>query len=109
MADGSNDRRQTDPILVAINRLNDNLENKHVENIDRMDAMEADIKKVLAGFPGADPDGHRRAHEAMIHKAEERAKFWAELRIKLAEKGLWAVLCVVGAAVWWYLKERVKG
>ncbi|MFJ9533326.1 hypothetical protein [Herbaspirillum sp. NPDC101396] len=55
-----------------------------------------------------DAEAHRKYHEALIHKAEERTRFYAELRVKLAEKGIWAVVVFVSAALFWYIKEGPK-
>jgi len=44
----------------------------------------------------------------MIQKAEERAEFWRELRIKLVERGLWAAMTAVAAAAFWYLKREFQ-
>lgn len=45
-------------------------------------------------FPSGDPNGHRRFHEAAIEAAEDRAKFWKEMRNALAKWGL------IGFALW---------
>ena len=46
------------------------------------------VKLMGRAFPDGDPDGHKRAHEAMIKKAEDSAAFWKQMRTKLSEWGL---------------------
>ena len=46
-------------------------------------------------FPAGDLAGHRKAHEAMIHAANEQAKFWGDLRLDLAKKSIWGVVLLV--------------
>lgn len=50
-------------------------------------------------FPGGDADGHRRFHEAMIEAERERAKFYRELRLEIAKKGLWFLLVVIAGLI----------
>jgi hypothetical protein len=51
-------------------------------------------------FPEGDPDGHRRYHEASIKAAEERAKFWAELKGSVVKWGVVGVLTFIAGAAW---------
>ncbi len=48
----------------------------------------------MDAYPFGDVHGHRKAHEAMIEAAQAQAKFYNELRIDLAKKGLWTLLAV---------------
>lgn len=102
------DRRADDQVLRAVQSLQRSLDNRHTENSDRLKGLEAKVDLVLSGFPEEDPEGHRRYHEAMIRKAEERARFWSELRIKLAERGVWAVLTVLVGVLLWYAKGELR-
>ena len=55
-----------------------------------------DEEELLSGaFPGGDWRAHRQAHERMIAAADEEQRFWRELRIDLAKKGLWTILAAV--------------
>jgi len=74
----------------------------------QLGSIETKTTVMLNAFPGGDTDSHRRFHESLIRKAEERTKFWAELRVKLAEKGIWAVVMFLCAALYWYVKEGPK-
>lgn len=106
-------RAQTESEVLA------SLIEKLMERIDRLDEkltahaeMEPEtIRRVLEetmakSFPEGDPDGHRRHHESLIKQAEERAKFWGEMRLAVAKwagLGLLAFLAVAG----WH--ELLKG
>lgn len=59
-------------------------------------------------FPAGDTDGHRMAHEAWIKKAESQAKFWEDMRSKLATGGLLALAGFLGTAVLFYLMSLVR-
>lgn len=101
-------------VVDALDQLRDEIGQRHVENSSSLEVLEKDLKVVIErvddlarGFPDSDPDGHRRAHEALIRKAEARAKFYEDLRGELAKKGLWALLVLLGIALWQYVKVRV--
>lgn len=51
-------------------------------------------KLLKAAIPNGDAEGHRRAHEAWIRKAEKEEEFWLDVKKK-------AVGAVVTAAVLW--------
>ena len=42
-----------------------------------------------------DFDGHRRYHESMIRAANAQERFWLELKLDIAKKGLWGLLVIV--------------
>lgn len=62
---------------------------------------------VAAAFPGEDPDGHRRHHEAVIKEAEDRAKFWQEMRIAAAKWAGLGVITFAVAALWHELLMKI--
>lgn len=84
---------------------------KHAENAARMEAMDREIKTVAAtmraAYPDGDADGHRRYHEALIRKAEMRARFWETLLTELVSKGLWALVIFLAAATFYMVKEKL--
>lgn len=101
-------------LVVAVDRLRRETGQRHVENTTSLQVVEAELKVLIGrvddlakGFPGNDPDGHRRAHEAMIARAEARARLYDELRAELAKKGLWALLLAIGTALWFWTKTKV--
>lgn len=109
------ERWDTDPLVAEMRLLRQSLDRKHPENVshmqiieDKIDRTDLKVDQVLKGFPAGDPDGHRRAHDAMIKNAERRAKFWESLSVHLAEKGIWGVLAFIGAAVYFYFINRAK-
>ena len=57
---------------------------------------------ILATITHAFPDGveaHRAAHVAMIKAAAAEEKFWDELKLDLAKKGIIAILAVLAGLV----------
>lgn len=78
-------------------------DNAHIDR--RFDEVMALLKKMSTAFvAGADGqidyEGHRRFHEEKIRAARAEARFWEELRLDIAKKGLWSLLVVLlGLAV----------
>lgn len=55
-------------------------------------------EKMFADFMGAFPDGpmnHKNYHQSLIDAAKSQQKFWDDLRLDLAKKGIWAILTVL--------------
>lgn len=60
-----------------------------------------DIAAAMAkAFPDKDPEGHRRFHESLIQKAEEKAEFWRAMRKEIGKWGLISVLSFLAIAAW---------
>jgi hypothetical protein len=78
----------TSVLVVMVQQIHDNVTALDSKLTDGMKTLREDA------FPEGDADGHRRHHEAVIKEAEDRAKFWQTMRIKLAEWGL------IGFAAW---------
>lgn len=72
-----------------------------------MDEVIRRVDDLHKAFPGGDWEGHRRYHECLIRKMEARTKFYEDLRSHLAKNGIWAVLVVLGLAIWQYFKIKV--
>jgi len=52
----------------------------------------------LAYLERAFPDGvepHRAAHEAMISASRAEERFWTELKLDVAKKGVWGILVII--------------
>lgn len=71
------------------------------EHIDkRLDEVMAELRNINGAF-ARNPDGsidhvgHRQYHESMIQAAEAQTKFWQELKLEIAKKGIWSLLIVV--------------
>lgn len=55
-------------------------------------------EKMFSEFMEAFPDGphnHRNAHQTMIDAANAQKKFWDDLRLDLAKKGIWSIFIVL--------------
>ncbi|MNL41808.1 hypothetical protein D3C87_1642320 [compost metagenome] len=50
---------------------------------------------VRTGFPGGDYAGHRRYHELVIEREEQRKQFWQDLLLHIAKTSTWAMLAGV--------------
>lgn len=98
----------------ALDRIEDGMKQRHAENTSSLKVLEKDLKVVMEsvddfakGFSGGNWEGHRLYHEAVIKKMEGRAKLYEDLRSELAKKGMWALLVLIGIALWQYLKTKV--
>ncbi|MFY3148525.1 hypothetical protein ACOTF6_09615 [Achromobacter xylosoxidans] len=69
----------------------------------RFEAMQKEMLAISAavktGFPGGDFDGHRRYHELVIEREEQRREFWRGLALHVAKTSTWAML----AGLFFYL------
>lgn len=101
-------------VVAAVDSLRDEVGQRHVENTSTL--QELDLKVNVAidriddlhkAFPGGDWEGHRRYHETLIAKAEARTRFYDDLRAELAKKGIWALIGLLGLALWQFIKSRM--
>ncbi|WP_429474782.1 hypothetical protein [Paraburkholderia atlantica] len=100
--------------MLAVDSLRDEIDQRHVENRSdnevqgrKLDEVIRRVDDLHKAFPGGDWDGHRRYHETLIGKAEARAKFYDDLRAELAKKGIWALIGLLGIALWQFVKSRM--
>lgn len=70
----------------------------------RFDKLEALLK---SGFPGGDPDEHRRYHDEVIDFMRERRGLWRAIREKTLTALLWSGLLTLGSAVYHYIKTKL--
>lgn len=106
------DRRSTDQyldMLAALTRSVDALRQEVMElrdDVTEVRKVESAVNgltlQLTSAFPVGDYDGHRRAHEAMIAQAEERAELFKRLRIKAGEMTVWAFFGVIGTLLIYY-------
>lgn len=61
---------------------------------EKVDEALAILATITHAFPDG-PEAHRSAHEAMIKASAAQERFWAELRLDIAKKGLWGLLVIV--------------
>jgi hypothetical protein len=75
---------------------------------DETDELAKAIARLMAdAFPESDPSGHRLHHEMVIKQAEEKAKFWQEMRVAAAKWLGLGVLSFLAGAVWVAIKAKV--
>lgn len=70
----------------------------------RFDKLEALLK---SGFPGGDPEEHRRYHDEVIDFMRERRGLWRAIREKTLTALLWSGLLTLGSAVYHYIKTKL--
>lgn len=84
-----------------------------VENLAEAQRTQADSLVrmetfLLGAFPGDDPDGHRKYHEAVIAREERRAKVQQAIIEKSLAGLIWSALSAIGLAVWHYATTHFK-
>lgn len=101
-------------VVDAVDSLRNEIGARHVENTSNLELMQRELQVAIEriddlarGFPDGDPEGHRRAHEALIRKAEARARLYEKLLEELASKGLWAFIVALGAIVWFFVSSKL--
>lgn len=60
----------------------------------KLDAILVQLTQINRAFPDG-PESHRAAHESMIKAAVAEERFWTELKIDIAKKGVWGLLIIV--------------
>ena len=103
-----NDRRKDSPmpvLLALVQKVHESqkeLDRKLTKHMtEETDELAKAITTLMAeAFPEGDPDGHRRHHELVIQQAEERAKFWHEMRLAVAKWAGLGVLSFLVIAAW---------
>jgi hypothetical protein len=76
------------------------MENNHITNDDLKRRLDEIMEILTSAFAknsdgSVDFDGHRRYHESMIRAADAQEKFWIELKLEIAKKGVWGLLIVI--------------
>lgn len=92
------ERRKTDEEIVSLVR--DLFVEVRQMRKELKDHISDEAIVLKHAFPQEDPDGHRRAHEAWILKAEKQAKFWELLYNTLRIGGIVSVIGFLLAAGW---------
>ena len=97
-------------LTAMVARLDTRLGREHAENRTDTADFKREVRNKLdelrKAFPDDDLDGHRRFHEALISESLARKAFWSDLRGRLLEKGIWAVIVFLAGASWYYFKEH---
>lgn len=103
------DRRATDhQLLRAIHGLQKSIDARHTENTNHLEALEAKVDRILRGFPGEDPDAHRRYHESIIEWRELRNRMVREALIHVSKAGVLAGFGWLLYAIWTVIKMEAK-
>lgn len=84
-------------------------EDKEIKMIkDSLQAAVSTVEdKVLAGFPNKDPIRHHDYHVAVIDDTKDKKKRNQEVLTFIIKSTLWAVLVIVGTALWFYVKAQL--
>lgn len=103
----------TDPEIARILRGILLVEQRLAERVTslekKIDGLDAKIDVVARqGFPGGDPEGHRRAHEAMIETLAEKRRLRMAIQEKTISGLVWAVVVGVSVALWEWIKSMVR-
>lgn len=60
----------------------------------KIDAILKKLEEIESGFPDG-PFAHRMSHESMIRAAQAEERFWTEMKLDIAKKGVWGLLIVL--------------
>ena len=85
-------------------RLNEHAKTEADQFNTRFDKLEALLK---SGFPGGDPEEHRRYHDEVIDFMRERRELWRAIREKTLTALLWSGLLTLGSAIYHYIKAKL--
>lgn len=78
---------------------------KHMTE-ETLELAEEITKLMCRAFPGADPDGHRSAHESQMKAISDRAEFWKKMLFEISKFGLVGFLGWACLALW---KNFIQG
>lgn len=94
-------RRDNAALLLLVQKVLDGLEDiKHELKTHIAEETEQFAEISNAAYPGGDPIGHRRWHEADIKHLEERAEFWRIMKTEISKWGLIGFLGFAAVALW---------
>lgn len=98
-------RRESDATLLLIKELQ-----RGVKSLDEKityhhkifrQEMEQSVERVFErAFPEGDPEGHRKHHELVIKREEERLEFWSSMRKEVSKYGLISVIGFLLMSAW---------
>lgn len=87
-------------IIQAVRETTADLERK-------ITAMQSRQDMIIAGFPGGDPDSHRRYHESVIEWRELRNRMVREALMHAAKVGGLAAIGWIGYSLWIAFKMEI--
>jgi len=85
-------------------RLDEHAKTETAQLNARFDKLEALLK---SGFPGGDPDEHRRYHDEVIDFMRERRELWKAIREKTITALVWSGLLALGSAIYHFIKTKL--
>jgi hypothetical protein len=106
-----NKRANDGVILLLVQQVHDKVAamdarlTKHMTE-ETLELAEEITKLMCRAFPGADPDGHRSAHEAQMKAITDRADFWKKMLFELSKFGLIGFIGWAALALW---KNFIQG
>lgn len=81
------------------------------EQIDRLSETQRElqqaVREIASGFPGGDPDGHRRYHESVIEWRELRNKMVRDALAQASKVGGMAAIGWLAYAIWTAFKMEI--
>jgi len=77
------------------------------EQRDRGEVMEEIKQLIISAFPNGDADGHRRFHEESIETMKDVRELVKRVRNSTITGLVWAVIVLLGASVWMYLRNKL--
>ena len=105
-------RAEISALLALVQNIHADVKSLHnsTKNLDKrltahmlsesVELAEAVTKLLTAAFPEGDATGHRKHHEAVIAKAEARAKFWRKMAEEITKYGLLGLVGWLVAVAW---------
>lgn len=65
---------------------------------EKLDIIIQTLDDISDAFPDG-PEKHREAHESWIASKKAEEKFWSELKLDIAKKGVWGLLTILTGLV----------
>lgn len=97
----------TQAIIKAVRETKGDVERQIAVMLRAQQQLQADMTALRNGFPGGDPDSHRRYHESIIEWRELRNKMVREALIQAAKVGGVGALGWFAYAAWTALKMEI--
>ena len=97
----------TRAIVNALRETRGEVDKKLSEVMETQRQLLHDVREIRSGFPGDDPDSHRRYHESVIEWRELRNKMVRESLLHAAKVGGFGGACWVAYALWTVFKMEV--
>lgn len=101
-------RRHDATMLKAIHALQTSLDKKHVENVLTLEKLNEKVEMVINGFPGKDPETHRRYHEAQMEWLEYRNGIIKDTIKKVCQASALGALGWLLVAIFQAIKLSIK-